>query len=83
MFKWILKNYLENIVDTRETSRGKVREIVGLSAPMNKIGRPDYLSNNKKYLIVAAAEIEGFYGLSFDSNHILGQSKHVIKAINF
>ena len=50
---------------------------------MNKIGRPDYLSNNKKYLIVAAAEIEGFYGLSFDSNHILGQSKHVIKAINF
>ena len=42
-------------VEARYTSRGKVREIVGLSATMNKIGCPTYLSNTKEYLIFAAA----------------------------
>ena len=58
-------------VQARETSRGKVREIVGLSAPMNEIGRPNYLSNTKEYLIVTAAGIEGGHGLPLDSSYLL------------
>ena len=47
-----------------------VREILGLSAPMNKIGRPTYLSNDKEYFIYSAADIEGDHGLHLDSNYI-------------
>ena len=81
LFKCSNINYLKNIVDTRETLKVKVREIVGLSAPMNKIGRPTYLSNDMESLIVVAAEIEGGHGLPLESNFILGQLQCVIKAV--
>ena len=76
-------NYLKKRVEERETPTGKVRETVGFSAPMNKIGPPTYLSNDKDYLIVAAAEIEGGHGLPLDSNYILEQLQRVIKTFNF
>ena len=41
-------------VEASDTSRGKVREILGLSTPMNKMDRPTYLGNVKEYLIVTA-----------------------------
>ena len=44
------------IFDSGDTSRLNVIEVLGLSAPMNKIGRPTYLSKNVESLIVAAAE---------------------------
>ena len=50
---------------------------------MNKIGHPTYLSNDKESLIVAAAEIEGGHGLPLDSNSILDQLKHLIKAVKW
>ena len=43
----------------------------GLSAPMNEICRPNYLSNDRESLIVAAADIEGGRGIPLDSNYLL------------
>ena len=40
---------------------------------MNKIVFPTYLSNDKKYLIVAASDIEGGHSLPLDGNYLLGQ----------
>ena len=37
----------ENRVEERETMRVKIREIVWSTEPMNKMGRPTYLSNDK------------------------------------
>ena len=47
----------------------------GLSAPMNKTDRPNYLNNVKEYLIVTAAEIEGGQGLPLGSIYILDQTQ--------
>ena len=58
-----------------------MREILGLSAPMNKIGHPTYLSNAKESLIVAAADIEGGHGLTMDSNYLLELLQRVIKTV--
>ena len=71
LFKFSNINDLENRFEARETSRVKVREIVGLSAPMNKISRPTYLSYNKEYLIVEATDIEGGRGLPLGHNYFL------------
>ena len=65
-------NDLKNIFEEIETSRGKVGEILGLSALLNKIVCPTYLSSDKDYLIVSDAEIEGVHGLPLDNNYILG-----------
>ena len=46
-------NDLKNIFEEIETSRGKVGEILGLSALLNKIVCPTYLSSDKDYLIVS------------------------------
>ena len=56
-----------------------MREILGLSAPMNKLVHPTYLSNAKEYLIVEAADIEGGHGLTMDSNYPLELLQRVIK----
>ena len=80
LFKFSNINYQKNIVEARETSRIKVREFLGLSAPINKIGLPTYRSNEKEYLIVAAAEIEGGRGLPLESNSIFKQLQRIIKA---
>ena len=58
-----------------------MREILGLYAPMNKIGRPTYLSNYKEYLIFSDADIEGGHGLPLDSNYTLEKLHHFIKAV--
>ena len=50
---------------------------------MNKICLPNYLINDKEYLIVAADEIEGYHGLPLDSNSILELLQRVIKAVKF
>ena len=50
---------------------------------MNKIFRPNYLSNDKEYLLFVDDEIERGYGLSLDSNSLLYQLEHVVKAIKF
>ena len=50
---------------------------------MNKIGLPNYLSNDKESLIVASDDIEGGHGLHLDSNSILDQLHCVIKAVKF
>ena len=49
--------------------------------PMNKIGRPTYLSNENEYLIVSASGIEGGYGLPLDSNYLLEQLQRIIKDV--
>ena len=54
--------------------------MLGLSSTTNKIGCLTYLSNDKESLIVAYADIEGGHGLPLDSNYILGQLQHAIKA---
>ena len=72
---------MKKIVEARETSRGKVREIVGLSAPMNEIVRPTYLSNTKEYFIVTATNIEGGHCLPLESSYLLDQLQCIIKAI--
>ena len=59
------------MVEARETSRGKVRENLGFSASMNKIGLPTYLINDKDFLIVAASDIQVGHGLPLDSSYIL------------
>ena len=61
----------------------KVRETVGLPAPMNKIVRPTNLSNDKESLLVVSDQIEGGYGLPVDSHYILDQLHSFIKSINF
>ena len=53
LFKCSKINYLEKIVEAREISREKVREILVLSEPMNIIGFPTHLSNDKESFIVA------------------------------
>ena len=50
---------------------------------MNNIGRSTYLSNDKDYLIVAAADIEGGNGINLDSNYLWGKLQRVINAIKF
>ena len=50
---------------------------------MNNIGRPNYLSNDKDSLIVVASDIEGDHVLPLDSNYLLDQLQHVIKAVKF
>ena len=83
LLKCINVNYLKNRVEARETSRGKVRSIVGLSAPMNKSGFPNYLGNDKEYWIYSYDEIEGGHGLPLDSNYLLEQLQHVINDVLF
>ena len=48
---------VKNRVEAIDISSCKVREILGFSSPMNKIGRPNYLSYEKDYFIVAATDI--------------------------
>ena len=72
---------MKKIVEAREISRVKVRESVGLSAPMIKIGRPTYIINDKDSLIVADAKIGGGNGLPLDIIYLLEQLQRVIKAV--
>ena len=48
---------------------------------MNKMGLPTYLSNDKEYLIVTDADIEGGQGLPLDNIYLLDQMQRIIKAI--
>ena len=57
LYKFSNTNDLKNRVEAREVSRGKVRELIGLSSRVNKIGCLTYLSNYKESLIYVAAEI--------------------------
>ena len=50
---------------------------------MNKIVHPTYLSNEKKYLVVASADIEGVHGIPLDSTYILDHLQRDIKAVKF
>ena len=50
---------------------------------MNKIGLPTFLSNNKEYLIVTAADIEGGHGPPLGGNCLLGKLQRSIKPVNF
>ena len=70
-------------VEAREKYQGKVRYIVGLSATMNKVGRPTYLSNDKESLIVSYHDIEGGSGLPLDINSPSEQLQLVTKAVKF
>ena len=72
---------MEKIVEAIETSRGEVREILGLLATMNKIVQPTYLSNDKESLIVAAYDIECGHGPRLGVNYILEQLQCVIKTV--
>ena len=62
---------------------GNIRYILGLSSPMNKICRPTYLRNDKEYFIVKSADIEGGHGSHLESNSLLDQLQHSIKAVMF
>ena len=55
--------------------------MLGFPAPMNIIGSTAYLSNNKKYLMVAADDIEGGRVLTLESNSLLEQLQHITKAV--
>ena len=57
MFKFSNMHDVKNRVEAIDISSCKVREILGFSSPMNKIGRPNYLSYEKDYFIVAATDI--------------------------
>ena len=72
LFKFINTNYLQKIFEARDIQRVNFGDIVGLLSPMNKIGHPTYLSNDKESFIIAASEIEGGHGLPLESNYFLG-----------
>ena len=61
---------MHNIVEAEDTSKGKVREFVLLSAPMKKAGQPTYLSKYKDSLIVPPYYIEGDHGLPLEINSL-------------
>ena len=48
---------------------------------MNKIFHPTYLSNNKEYLLVTAADTEGGNGPPLDSNYLSEKLQLPIKYI--
>ena len=50
---------------------------------MNKIGHPNYLSNDKESLIFTAADIEGGHEPHLGINSIFEQLHRSIKAIKF
>ena len=50
---------------------------------MNKIGHPNFLSNEKESLIVTSADIEGVHGPPLDSNSLLGELQHYVKSFQF
>ena len=52
---------MKQIVEAGETKRVKVREILGLSALMNKAGCQTYLSKDEKSLISASYYIEAVH----------------------
>ena len=83
LFKCININDLKRRVGARETSMDKVRVIVELSAPMNKIGCSTYLINAKDSLILAAAEFEGGHGPPGYSISLLEQPNCIIKAVKY
>ena len=68
------------IFESRETSNGKVRENVILSAHRNKSGRPTYIIKDEELSIVASVEIEGGHGPLLDNHYISDQLQHVVKA---
>ena len=63
-------------------SRGKDREIVGLSVHMNKTVHHTYLSNYKQSFMFASADIDVCNGLTLDNNYLLQQLQNVIKSFN-
>ena len=63
-------NYLKLRVGKGETSRGKVREIVGLLAHMKKSGCTTYLIKYEESLLFSSVEIEGGHGLILDINNL-------------
>ena len=73
---------LKKIVEAGETSRGKVRDFAGLSTTMDKVSHPNYLSDDKKSLVVTAAEIEDDHGLPLESHALLEQFQHISKEFN-
>ena len=72
---------LKKIIEARETSTVEVRKIVWLSAPINKMGRPTYLSNDRGSLVVLDYGIGGGHGLPLVSNYILDKLQHIINAV--
>ena len=70
LFKFSNKNDTKKRVEARDASRGRVRDILGLSANMNKMVRPTNLSNDKDPLIVEYDDIEGGLGPPLDSNYL-------------
>ena len=72
---------MKNRVEARETSRDKVRESVGLSAPMNKISPPTYISKEKESLIVSDANIGGGHGPPLAIISLLEQLHRIIKSV--
>ena len=79
LLKYSNLNDLTRIVDSGDKSRVKVIEVVGFSAPMNKIGLTAYLSNNEDSLEVAASEVECGRGIPLYSHALSYQLKHFIK----
>ena len=63
-------DYLGNRVDMGEISSGKVREVVGLSEAMNKMGHPTYLNNDEESFIVTLADIGGVHSLPMDTHYL-------------
>ena len=67
------------IFESRETSNGKVRENIIISAHRNKSGRLTYIIKDEESLIVASVEIEGGHGPLLDNHYISDQLQHVVK----
>ena len=61
---------MHNRVEAGDKSRGKFREFLLFSEPMNKSGRTTYLSKDKGSLIVASYYIEGAHGLPLEINSL-------------
>ena len=50
---------------------------------MNKIGLRTYISYDKEYLIVTAADIEGFHDPTLDRNALVEKLQCIINTVKF
>ena len=74
-------NKLKKRVEAGELSRGKVRELVGLTEAETNIRTPTYLINNEDSFMVSATDNEGGHGLPLDAHALADQLHHTIKSV--
>ena len=74
--------HVHQMLKRGEVSRSKVLEIIKMSVPKSKVGRPTYLDSDEEALVVPLSEIEGDHGIPINVNTLPAELKLVIKAVN-